>query len=164
MLKRTLLSALILATLGGYGKLAVADVVVRVAPPPMRSEVVPSPRRGYVWSPGHWEWRRQQHVWVGGNWLRDRPGYRYRSPSWAERDGRWAMQNGGWVRGGRDRNGDGYRDAPRGRDRNGDGYRDAPRGQDRDGNGLRDLPRRRDNDGDGVPNRQDARPNNPNLR
>ena len=39
-------------------------------PPPPRVERVPPPRRGYVWAPGHWEWRRGGHVWVRGVWVR----------------------------------------------------------------------------------------------
>ena len=31
-----------------------AQLIVQVAPPPPRVEVVPAPRRGMVWSPGHW--------------------------------------------------------------------------------------------------------------
>ncbi|MBC7416228.1 MAG: YXWGXW repeat-containing protein [Herminiimonas sp.] len=107
MLKKTLLASLMVAALGGISQSAVAERYVRVAPPPPRAEMVPQARRGYVWTPGHWEWRRQQHVWIGGSWLRDRPGYSYRSPTWIERDGRWAMQSGRWARGGRDRDGDG---------------------------------------------------------
>lgn len=152
MLKRALITVVLMSTLGGLGGPAAAEIVVRVAPPPVRSEMVPAPRRGYIWTPGHWEWRRQQHVWVGGAWLRDRPGYMYRNPEWRQRDGRWVMQHGGWVRGGHDR----------GRDRDHDGYRDGGR-HDRDG--YRDGQRGHgDRDGDGVPNNRDARPNNPNLR
>ena len=135
MLKKTLISTLMVASLGGISQLASAEVYVRVAPPAPRAEIVPQPRRGYVWNAGHWEWRRQQHVWVGGTWIRDRPGYSYSAPTWVERDGRWAMQSGRWNRGGRDRDGDGVRN---GRDR--------------------------DRDGDGVPNRMDNRPNDPTRR
>lgn len=135
MSKRTLVITVLLSVLGGFGNTASADVLVRVAPPPPRYESVPAARPGYVWAPGHWEWRRQQHVWVNGNWIRERPGYRYKSPHWVERNGRWAMQPGGWQRGGRDRDHDGVRNR-----------------------------RDRDRDGDGVPNERDARPNNPNLR
>lgn len=68
------------------------------APPPARFERVPPPRRGYVWSPGHWEWKRGRHVWVPGSWLRARSGYAYRAPQWHERDGRWEYRAGRWDR------------------------------------------------------------------
>ncbi len=37
---------------------------IDVAPPPVRVEVVPPPRVGFVWAPGYWEWREHAHVWV----------------------------------------------------------------------------------------------------
>lgn len=146
MLKRTLIIVTLLSSLGGVARYAVAEIVVRVAPPPPRSELVPAARRGHIWSPGHWEWRRQQHIWVGGSWLRERPGYAYQAPAWSQRDGRWAMQPGRWARGERD----GYNHR-------------SSNGGNRDHNGVPNR-RDRDRDGDGVPNHRDARPNNPNLR
>ena len=71
-------------------------------PPPPRYERVPPPRRGMVWSQGHWEWRGQRHAWVPGQWVRVRQGYHYRQPHWEQRGGRWAYARGGW-----DRDGDG---------------------------------------------------------
>lgn len=72
------------------------------APPPPRQEAVPRPRRGQIWEEGHWEWQGRRHVWVAGHWVKARPGYAYRQPTWQERDGRWEMRRGGW-----DRDGDG---------------------------------------------------------
>ncbi len=77
-------------------------VQVGTPPPPLRYERVPAPRRGYVWAPGHWEWRGNRHVWTNGVWLRERRGYAYRAPQWEQRDGRWAYNAGRW-----DRDGDG---------------------------------------------------------
>jgi hypothetical protein len=117
MLAKTLLASCIAATLS----LAVADaavaqvrgvITIREAPPPLREEVVPPPRRGYVWAPGYWNWQGRRHVWHGGTWVRARPGYVYRSPTWVERDGRWEYRQGAWARG--DRDGDGV---PNGVDR-----------------------------------------------
>jgi len=72
------------------------------APPPPRYERVPAPRRGMVWSQGHWEWRGHRHVWVPGTWIRVRPGYAYRQPGWVQNGNRWQYHRGGW-----DRDGDG---------------------------------------------------------
>ncbi|WP_073051881.1 YXWGXW repeat-containing protein [Kaistia soli] len=47
--------------------------VRRPPPPPPRAERRPPPRRGYVWMPGHWTWRRGRYVWISGHWAR-RPG------------------------------------------------------------------------------------------
>ena len=91
------------------------DVYANVAPPPLRAEVVPAPRRGYVWVPGYWEWPGHRHLWMQGYWVKARPGYHYREPRWVEHGGRWNMQPGGW-----DRDGDGIPNR-RDRDRDGDG-------------------------------------------
>jgi len=108
-MKQLLLAALVAGAFGSISLPASADVVVvQTAPPPPRAERVPPPRRGYVWAPGHWEWRGGHHVWVDGSWMRERRGYVYHAPTWVERDGRWVMERGSWVRGGgRDRDGDG---------------------------------------------------------
>ncbi len=107
MLKKILYATMLAAAISGVpAEQAVArDIVVRVAPPAPRDEAMPAPRRGHTWVPGYWNWRGSRHAWVPGTWVRDRPGYRYRSPAWAERDGRWAFQGGRWSRG--DRDGDG---------------------------------------------------------
>src|SRR5690242_8182655 len=105
MIKKILVATMIAASFGGISTSASADVdiYVQIAPPAPRYEVVPPPRRGYVWVPGHWDWRNQRHVWIGGVWVAERPGYRYNQPSWVQRDGRWGLERGRWVRGDRDR-------------------------------------------------------------
>lgn len=106
MIKKIVLAAMVAASLGGVAtSVTAANVVVQVAPPALRHEVMPAPRRGYVWVAGHWEWRNNRHQWVNGTWIRERRGYMYNQPTWVERDGRWNMNRGGWRRG--DRDGDG---------------------------------------------------------
>ena len=63
---------------------------------------MPAARPGFVWSPGYWNWNGRRHVWVGGSWMRERPGYVYHRPEWVQRGERWQMRRGGW-----DRDGDG---------------------------------------------------------
>jgi hypothetical protein len=50
---------------------AQAQVVVgaRAMPAPI-VEVVPAPRAGFAWVPGHWTWRRGGWVWVKGHHVR----------------------------------------------------------------------------------------------
>jgi len=96
------------------------DLVVRVPPPPLRVEVVPPPRPGYVWTPGHWGWRDNRHVWVAGTWVAARPGYVYAQPRWVERNGQWHYTRGGWAR--HDKDHDGVINKYD-RDRDGDGVR-----------------------------------------
>ena len=110
MLKKTLLATMVATSLG-LGAVAVApiaqaaDIVVRVAPPAPRHEVQPPPRRGYIWVPGHWDWRHGRYAWTSGSFVRERPGYRYDPPQWVEDHGSWRMRAGHWGRGDRDHDG-----------------------------------------------------------
>ena len=94
------------------------SVDIRVAPPAPRYEAVPAVRRGYVWTPGYWDWRRNRHYWHAGTWVRERPGYVYTHPAWVQNGDRWRLNHGAWARGDRDRDGVPNR---LDRDRDGDG-------------------------------------------
>jgi YXWGXW repeat-containing protein len=108
--KKVVVSALIAA--GTVATLAVplpssaqavqAEIYVLQPPPPPRVEVVPAPRSGYVWVPGHYQYRTDNYVWAEGSWEPARPGYVFRAPAWVEREGRWVYQPPRW-----DRDGDG---------------------------------------------------------
>ena len=150
MIKKVLLSALLAAGLIGavatpLPSLAAVDVYVNIGPPPVRYEAVPVVRRGYVWSPGYWDWRGNRHVWVKGSSVRAREGYSYQPRQWVENNGRWNLERSRWNQ-------------ARGRDSDRDGIPDrrdpTPYGGARPG----------DRDGDGVPNNRDSRPNDPNRR
>jgi hypothetical protein len=171
-MKQTMKRSLTLAALLVLGSAAYAplpalaqpgvNVYIGAAPPPPRFERVPVARRGYVWSPGHWEWNGRRHFWVSGVWLAERPGYVYSAPVWFQERGRWQMRPAGWARGGPD-----HFDGHRG-DRDHDGVPDRferPRSGDRDHDGVPDRFERprgdRDRDHDGVPNRFDRAPDNP---
>jgi WXXGXW repeat (2 copies) len=108
-LKQLLIAGLFVGTLAGIGAPGVAnaapDVYLNIAPPPPRSEVIPGPRRGYVWVPGYWAARGHRHVWMAGHWEVARRGYNYVPPVWVQRDNRWFLDRGGWRRGDRDRDG-----------------------------------------------------------
>lgn len=41
--------------------------------PEPRAEVVPGPRAGYYWEPGHWHWNGNRYVWVDGHWIAGGP-------------------------------------------------------------------------------------------
>ncbi|KQQ89269.1 YXWGXW repeat-containing protein [Massilia sp. Leaf139] len=188
-------SSLTLATLIAIGAAAYAplpstaqnvELYIGSAPPAPMYERAPAVRRGYVWSPGYWDWRGHRHYWVPGTYIAERPGYIYAPPAWHQRGGRWYMQQGGWSpRGGERYYGggyggrDGYRDGyHRDRDRDGmpDRYERRSYGRDTDRDGVpnrydRDLDndgvsnrRDRDRDGDGRPNHYDSRPDNPYRR
>jgi hypothetical protein len=74
-------------------------VIVQPAPPAPLVEQVPAPREGYVWTPGHFEWRNGQYAWIPGEWMSARPGFAWRSPRWQQQpDGSWLLMAGEWVR------------------------------------------------------------------
>ncbi|HUQ27248.1 MAG TPA: YXWGXW repeat-containing protein [Usitatibacter sp.] len=107
-MKKLILGSLVAATLAASAlpALARSDVYVSIGPPPpLRYEVVPAPRAGWVWAPGYWEWRHHRHVWVAGHWTRYRPGYVYAPARWVQRESRWYYSAPAWNR--HDRDGDG---------------------------------------------------------
>ena len=73
------------------------DIIVGVAPPAARVEVVPAPRTGYVWAPGYWRWNGHHHYWVGGYWVPARPGYHWTASHWAPYGARWRYVPGYWA-------------------------------------------------------------------
>ncbi|MEP6823925.1 MAG: thrombospondin type 3 repeat-containing protein [Ramlibacter sp.] len=177
MFKKTQIAAALLAaaSLTGIASTASAQqyVITRVSPPAAVAESVPSPRQGYIWAPGHHEWRGNQFAWVSGQWYRERPGYDFRGAQWIQRNGQWQMVGNDWVR--RGPNGDRDHDGIANRfdrDRDGDGisnrrdnrpnhaniarHRFGPNG-DLDGDGIRNR-NDRDRDGDGVRNNRDRYP------
>ncbi len=115
-LRKTLLVAICIGSLAGISVPLNANaqqVIYFNAPPPeARREVVPAPRRGYVWSPGYWNVRGNRHVWQRGHWERARHGYYFAQPTWTQRDDRWQLERGRWNRGDRDHDG-----VPNGMDR-----------------------------------------------
>lgn len=144
MFKKTLLAIVAAGSLVGLAPLAAQaqpTVIVREAPPPPMHEAMPGERPGFVWAPGHYEWRHGRYAWMRGHWMPERAGYAYREPRWIQRgNGEWAMVGGDWVR-----HDDRYAQGRR--------Y-DEERWEHRRGpHGDRDL--------DGVPNRYDRAPNDP---
>ena len=98
--RKLIVSAIVASTFAALAPSANAavDVYVNVPPPVLRYEAVPSPRAGYVWGPGYWNWRNNRHVWVKGGWQRERAGYYYHPNRWVEREGRWVNQRSRWDR------------------------------------------------------------------
>jgi hypothetical protein len=105
-MRKLIVGGLVAAALGSVALPAAArtsvDFVVNFGPPAAYHEVVPAPRRGFVWVPGYWDWRHGRYHWIGGHWIRHRPGYYYEPVRWVYRDGRY-WRRGGW--GDRDRDG-----------------------------------------------------------
>jgi hypothetical protein len=74
-----------------------AQAVIVAPPPPPRAEVVPGPRPGWVWDPGHWAWRGGQYAWIPGHWQAVRPGYRWIPGHWVQRGPNWRWVPGHWA-------------------------------------------------------------------
>lgn len=98
-MKKLILGTLAAASLAALSVPASArtnvDFFVNVGPPPLRYEVVPAPRVGYVWAPGFWDWRYGRYVWIRGHFVHHRPGYLYEPVRWVHRDGHY-YRSGGW--------------------------------------------------------------------
>jgi len=84
-------SALISAT-------AFAQVVVRVAPPPVVVERPgPPPHAGYIWTGGYHRWDGNRYVWVPGRYVvAPHPHAEWIPGHWAERHGGWVFVEGHW--------------------------------------------------------------------
>jgi hypothetical protein len=122
---------------------AMAQVSINIllgdAPPPVRYEVVPPPRNGYLWAPGYWNWNGNQHVWSTGHWERNRVDHRYDQPQWRQESDGWRLDRGGWKQDGKkykkhkkDRDDDRYDDRDDSDNRQGGSH--CPPGQAKKGN------------------------------
>ena len=94
-----MLLSLVIAGGISSGSALARTVIIEIAPPPARVEVVPVQRQGYTWAPGYWGWQRNRHVWVKGHTIRARSGYAWAPDRWTEVDGRHHFQRGSWTRG-----------------------------------------------------------------
>jgi hypothetical protein len=73
------------------------DVEIGVPPPPpARVEVVPAPREGYVYEPGHYTWNGSAYVWVDGQFIRNRDGHEWRAYVLEPRGDKWHFRAGHW--------------------------------------------------------------------
>jgi hypothetical protein len=141
MLKRIAITSLAAAALFSTAAVATASLTPAAAqvnitfgaPPPPVYEAVPVPRAGYVWAPGHYVLVNDRYVWTRGQWMAERPGYRYVSPTWER-----------VYIGGREQ----WRQMPARWDRNGDGIPDRYQRQSERGPWG-------DRDHDGIPNAYD---------
>ena len=142
-MKKIAIATALLAALGGsvlLPSVAAAQVNVNInigeAPPPVRYEVVPAARSGYLWVPGYWNWDGSRHVWSTGHWERSRSSYTYVQPEWRQEGEGWRLDRGGWKHGKNKRHHDDEGDDGGDRgghgDHGGDGH--CPPGQAKKGN------------------------------
>jgi hypothetical protein len=72
------------------------DVVTQQAPPPFVIEPVQS-RRSYVWAHSYWRWDGHGYVSVPGQWIPEKPDYRYVDATWEQHRDGWHFRPGHWV-------------------------------------------------------------------
>jgi WXXGXW repeat (2 copies) len=75
-----------------------AQVVVRVAPPPVVIEHPgPPPHEGYVWTGGYHRWDGNRYVWVPGRYVvAPHPHAEWVPAHWSEHHGEWVFVEGHW--------------------------------------------------------------------
>ena len=72
------------------------DIVIHTPPPPVRVEVVPAPRPGFVWAPGYWTWDGHHHIWSAGHWEAERPDHHFVPAQWVDTPGGWRFIPAHW--------------------------------------------------------------------
>jgi hypothetical protein len=77
---------------------SVAQVVVRVVPPPVVVEHPgPPPGPRYVWIAGYHRWNGVRYVWASGHYVvPPRPGVAWVPARWVARSGGWVLVRGHW--------------------------------------------------------------------
>ena len=78
--------------------IAMAQVIIRVAPPAPIVEVHDRPpHAGWVWIDGYHRWNGHRYVWVKGYWKRPpHPGAVWVAHHYEQRNGGWVMVEGHW--------------------------------------------------------------------
>ena len=101
---KTISKALLLAACFGAGAMGVSSVVVAgaaiqadTAPPPARDER-PTPRDGYIWAPGYWDWGGHSYSWTSGHYIFERRGAHWVPDRWDQVGEHWQRVAGHWER------------------------------------------------------------------
>jgi len=94
--KKIALALLLALTL--FPAASLAEVVIRVGPPPPVVERRgPAPGRGFVWVDGYQRWDGRAYAWERGRWVRPpRPHARWVRPRWVHRRHGWVFIEGRW--------------------------------------------------------------------
>jgi|GEM_PF-507383 len=73
-------------------------IIIQNEPPPIRTEMVPVARPGYVWDHGHWAWTGREYQWIPGHWQPEMRGARWEPGHWSSHGREWHWDEGHWVR------------------------------------------------------------------
>lgn len=95
-MKKTFLAGLLAVCL--TPAVAMAQVIVRIAPPPPIVEHHDNPPHvGWMWVEGHHRWDGQHYVWVHGFWAHPpHPGAIWVHHHWERRGDGWVLVEGHW--------------------------------------------------------------------
>ncbi|MBX3160590.1 MAG: YXWGXW repeat-containing protein [Deltaproteobacteria bacterium] len=83
---------------GGWddaGPAAPVSAYPREAPPPPRAEAAAA-KAGFVWVPGHWEYRAGKYEWLAGHYERERAGKKWRAGRWDKDGDNYKWYEGDW--------------------------------------------------------------------
>ncbi len=97
-LRYVLIIPFALASLMSAPAFAETEILIRQAPPPMRAEMMPRERPGYVWDRGHWRWAGNHYEWIPGHWQPAMRGGHWIPGHWAQRGPNWRWVEGHWAR------------------------------------------------------------------
>ena len=75
---------------------AISEIEIRTAPPPPRVEVVPVPREGFIYEPGHYSYDGEKYVWADGRFIQQREGRTYTPYALERRGDNWYFRPGYW--------------------------------------------------------------------
>jgi len=66
-------------------------------PPPRYAAIGVAPGPGFVWTPGWWDWRGHNWVWVEGRWVRPPRAHRvWVAPEWRREGRSYRFHRGYW--------------------------------------------------------------------
>lgn len=100
MSRRSLVLAVVVAvalsacTASGTLLVSATPVVYQEPPQPQDEQVTPRP--GFLWIKGRWDWKNNQWTWVGGRWDRERSGYAWQEGRWERRGSAYHWVEGQW--------------------------------------------------------------------
>ena len=96
-MRKTLLPALLGIFLVAGSAHAQVRINITIAPPAPLYEAIPTVAPGYIWAPGYWAWHGDQHIWVRGRTIVQRPGYYWQPDRWEQRDAVYYRYPGTWA-------------------------------------------------------------------
>lgn len=70
--------------------------ISKAPPPPIKVEVAPAPREGFIYEPGHYSWDGQKYNWVDSQFIKQREGHTYTPYVLEQRGEKWRFKAGHW--------------------------------------------------------------------